>query len=200
MAEESERMRELRERMDRLQRATAPEPPPAADATTVSPVQPGSSGRLKAVLKLAGLVLSLVVIFQTAFTLMSLNGKDFDDARRVGQAKVESCERRGPVGVIYGYWDECLVSVEWNDGVHQRSYFDKPHLFHAGEVGTTVELGNNGYGRSGPTYSRPDFEPRPLLATLGIILFVVAAIPGVITIIALWSLAQGALQRLFRRR
>ena len=200
MADDSERMRELRERMEKLKHETAPAPKQEAAAATVSPVQQGSSGRLRAFLKLAGLVLSLVVIFQVAFTLMSLNGKDFDDARRVGQAEVESCERRGPIGVIYGYWDECLVSVEWDDGVSQRSYFDKPHLFHADEVGTTVQIGDNGYGRSGPTYPRPGFEPQPLLATLGVTLFIFAAIPGIITIIILWSLVQGTLQRLVRRR
>ena len=200
MVDDSERMRELRERMEKLKRETAPAPKQEVAAATVSPVQPGSSGRLRAFLKLAGLVLSLVVIFQVAFTLMSYNGKDFDDARRVGQAEIESCERRGPIGMIYGYWDECLVSVEWDDGVSQRSYFDKPHLFHADEVGTTVQIGDNGYGRSGPTYSRPDFEPRPLLATLGVILFIVAAIPGLFTVIVLWSLVQGSLQQVLRRR
>ena len=202
MVDESDRMRELRERMEQLKRETGPAPDtePTPVAAAVSPVQPGRSGRLRAFLKLLGLVLSLIVIFQLAFTLMSLNGNDFDDARRIGQAEVESCERRGPIGMIYGYWDECLVSVEWDDGVSQRAYFDKPHLFHADEVGTTVEIGENGYGRSGPIYSRPGLEPRPLLAAGGVILFVVAAVPGVITLIVLWSLLQGTLGKFFRRR
>lgn len=195
-------MRELRARMEQLERETGPMPEhePTPAAAVVSPVRPVGAGRLRASLKLLGLVLSLVVTFQTAFTLMSLNGEDFDDARRVGRADVQSCERRGPVGVIYGHWDECLVSIEWDDGVSQRAYVDTPHLFHADEVGTTVEIGENGYGRSGPAYSRPGFEPRPLLAAGGIILLVVAAVPAVITAIVLWSLLQGVVAGAFRRR
>lgn len=192
MAEEPDRMRELRERMAKLSAEQSPSSPP-------EPVQPDGASRLRALLKLLGLVLSLVVTFQTAFTLMSFHGKDFDDARRIGQAEVESCERRGPIGVIYGYWDECLVSIEWDDGTSEHRYIDKPHLFHADEVGTTVEVGDNAYGRSG-RYSRPDFEPQPLLATLGVILFVVAAVPAIFTIIVLWALLQGTLSRVFRRR
>ncbi|XVU29801.1 DUF6346 domain-containing protein [Actinoplanes sp. CA-054009] len=200
MADEPDRMREIRERFEELKRETAPEPRLEPPAATVSPVDRPDRGKLRGYLRFAALLLGLIVMFQTAFTLLSYNGNDFDDARRIGQATVESCERRGPIGLIYGYWDECLVSVAWDNGVHQRSYFDKPHLFEAGEVGTTVQIGENGYGRSGFRYSRPDFEPQPLLATLGVILFIAAAIPAAIVIWILWLAARAMIRKAFRRR
>lgn len=197
MTDEPDRMRELRKRMEQLKQETTPSPEPTV--AQAPPVQSGSSGRLHATLKLSGLVLSLVMTFQLAFTLMSFNGKDFDDARRVGRATVETCQRRGPIGIIYGYWDECLVSITWNDGVPARAYLDKPHLFRADEVGTTVEIGDNGYGRSGSTYSRPHFKPQPVLATLGIVLFIIAAISAAITLWVLWHLLRGIFAKAFRR-
>jgi len=148
-------------------------------------------GGLRGVLTLIGLFLAVVATLQLGFTLTSLSGHDVRDARRVGQATVESCERRGPVGLTYGYWDACLVSIRWNDGVPEYGRLEEPHLFDASEVGTTVQIGDNGTSRSGPTYSRATFPPRPVLATLGVIVFVVGAIAGLILL--------GVLRRLLRR-
>lgn len=199
MADDSDRMRELRERIEQLKQETAPIPSAYPAGEQGSADLPNGSERLRAGLKLLGLILSLVVTFQVAFTLMSFNGNDFGDARRVGQATVESCQQHGPIGWSYGYWDECLVSIKWNDGVPQRSWIDKPNLFHADEVGKTAEIGDNGYGRSGQRYSRPDFEPQPLLAAVGVILFIVAAVPAFITVWVLWHLIRGLTAKALRR-
>ena len=160
----------------------------------------GANGKLRGALNLVGLVLAVVVVFQLAFTCTALNGHDFDDARRVGQATVESCDRRGPIGLRLGYWDDCVVTVKWNDGVSQHGKLGKPHLFHAGEVGRTVEIGDNGTGRNGRTYSRPTFEPQPVLAAIGIVLFVIAAVPGLILLWLFWHLVRDLVGRAFRRR
>lgn len=202
MADDPDRMRRLRDRFDALEQEQAAEPAvPSPSPRDVSPVQPGRSrGRLRGVLRLAGLLLAIVVTLQLGFTLTSLSGHDIEDARRVGQATVESCERRGPIGLVYGYWDACVVSIRWNDGVPEYGRLEEPHLFRAADVGTTVEIGDNGTSRNGPTYSRETFPPRPVLATLGVILFVVGAIAGLIVLWVLWHLIRGALGRAARSR
>lgn len=106
---------------------------------------------------------------------------------------MESCERRGPIGLIYGYWDDCTVSIKWNDGVPQYGRLGEPHLFNASEVGITVEIGDNGTSKNGPTYSRPTFPPRPALAAIGTILFIIGAIPGLMILWTLWHLLRNTL-------
>lgn len=203
MADDPDRMRRLRDRLEALEREEAAEPVASASPAPQheSPVRPGRTpGRLRGVLQLAGLLLAIVVTIQLGFTLTSLSGHDIKDAERIGQATVESCERRGPVGLIYGYWDDCVVSITWNDGVPEYGRLEEPHLFRAADVGKAVEIGDNGTSRNGPTYSRETFPPRPLLATLGVVLFVIGAIAGLIVLWVLWSLVRGTAGRTARSR
>lgn len=162
----------------------------------------GRRDKARAWLFVAGFVLATVVVLQTALTLTSLNGHDFADAKRHGQATVLSCERRGPVGMTFGYWDDCLVSIRWDGGGYSpdRRRPERPHLFHATDIGKTIEIGDNGRSRGGKIlYSRAGFPPQPVLLTLGIILFIAGAVPAFLIVAAIWTTLKDAVRSGIRR-
>ncbi|RZU48480.1 hypothetical protein EV385_0196 [Krasilnikovia cinnamomea] len=198
-----ERVRELQGRLEKLRRENEASPPrPAPEPQAASPVQPAGRrrGRLRSIAGLLALVLGIIVVLQIAATVATYNGNDFNDARRVGQAKVESCDRRGPVGAVLGYWYECVLSITWNDGNVERGTVGGPRLVHADDVGKSIQIGDNGTSRNGREYSRPTLPPRPALGVLGVVLGLIAGIPALILLWSLWMLVRDSIARIFRRR
>ncbi len=144
-----------------------------------SPVTPARRpGRRRGRLFIAAMLLTTVVFGELALTVQGWSAPDFDDARRVGQATVVSCKRRGPIGLGIGYGDRCTADIVWDGGFSERQTVDRRNFFHADEVGTTVTIGENAGARGGGvTYSRPDVPHRPPAVMLAVpALFLLAAL------------------------
>lgn len=205
MSDARERIREMQERLAEIQRDNE-----AADAlarqrrTTdpepASPVAPARPGRCRGWWFIAALLLTTLIFAELAFTVQGWSAPDFADARRVGKATVVSCERRGPVGLGIGYWDQCTADIVWDGGFSERHTFDRRNFFDADELGTTVTIGENAGTRGGgSTHSRPGVPHRPTMVALGVVLAVVAAIPALFVLAGLFFAVRDGARRLARR-
>lgn len=207
MSDDSDRIRRMQERLAKIQQendtadaltgsasTTEPEPP--------SPVAPGRRPRRRrGWLFIAALLLTAVVFAELALTVQGWSAPDFADAQRTGKATVVSCERRGPVGLGIGYWDRCTADIVWDGGFSERRTVNRRDFFHADEVGTTVTIGQNTGARGGGiSYSRPDVPHRPLAVALGVILIVIAAIPALFLLAAIFFAALDGIRKLRRPR
>jgi hypothetical protein len=206
VSDDRDRIREMQERLDKIQRENEAAdalagPRPAAEPEHHSPVAPARRpGRRRGWLFLAAMLLTSVVFAELALTVQGWSAPDFDDARRTGQATVVSCERRGPIGLGIGYWDRCTADIVWDGGLSERRTFNRRNFFDADEVGTTVTIGEGTGARGGgTTYSRPDVPHRPLLVVLGVVLAVIAAIPALFLLAALFFAARDGARKLFQR-
>ncbi|GGK73746.1 DUF6346 domain-containing protein [Mangrovihabitans endophyticus] len=201
MSDDAHRRR-MQERLDKIGRDNAdadgalPARPDPAGA--VSPVTPARRpARRRGWLFLAALAIASFVLGELALTVQGWTGPDFADADRTGQATVVDCERHGPIGRGFGYWDECTADIVWNGGFTERHTFDRRNFLHADEVGTTVTIGQGtGFRGGGVTYSRPELPHRPLITALGVILVVLAALPALLLVGTLVI----AIRNLVRRR
>jgi hypothetical protein len=206
VSDDPDRIRRMQERLARIEHEND-----AADALArnrrdaepaqTSPVAPGRRpGRRRGWLFIAALVLATVVLGELALTVQGWSAPDFADAKRTGTATVVSCERRGPVGLGLGYWDRCTADITWAGGFSERRTFNRRNFFHADEVGTTVTIGEGTGARGGGvSHSRPDVPHRPLAVGLGVVLFVLAAIPGLFLLAAVALAVRDGIRKLTRR-
>jgi hypothetical protein len=200
---DQERIREIQERLARMQQenAEAALTPSEAAPPPASPVTPARRpGRRRGWLFLVSLAVIAFVFGELAITAQGYTGPDFDEARRVGQATVLSCERRGPIGWGFGFWDECTADVRWDGGFFERRTFDQRNYLHADEVGKTVTVGeNSGLRGGGTSYSRHELPSRPWVVAIGVVLVVIAAVPAIFLLFALIFAIRDGLRRLMRR-
>jgi hypothetical protein len=157
--------------------------------------------RAKALAALFALVAAPLLVAQVAGTLGQHSGNDYAAAYVRGDATVVSCERRGPVSVLYfGYWDECTAEVRMNSLYARRMTFDKPNLFHAGDVGKTVRIGKMRDSRNSHNqYAREDFPPDPVLRFLAWTLGLIDVIPLCLLGWVLWTTLKELLKWPFRK-
>ncbi|BCY05370.1 DUF6346 domain-containing protein [Actinoplanes sp. L3-i22] len=145
-----------------------------------------------------GLLIILAVSFvllATSMTVARFTGADFADARRTGEAKIVSCERRGPVSLKgFGYYKACSVSISWSG--RARVTIDKPGFFTDEKPGDTFTIGENTGSRGRIGYSRAELPSR------GWVTFIAAVIGflGVVPILLLLAMLRDGLRGLFRRR
>jgi hypothetical protein len=156
-----------------------------------SPVRRIHGGRLRRILIMLATVLVLFVCGELAFTLGRFSGNDINDAKRLGRATVRSCERHGPIGYGFGYWDECTAEIVWNDGRKEIVAIDKPGFFKASEIGSTVVIGDAGRYRNGRTFSRSELPARPLVDVVATVLALIAGLPLILVGVALALLLRG---------
>ena len=143
---------------------------------------------------LVGVIVGTVVLIGLSVTLTRLAGKDFGDAQQAGQASVAACAEHGPVTTRgFGYWDQCTVTVVWDDGDSEE--LTVGGLFRSSDIGTPVRVGDMGRHRTQTVLSRADVPERPWLRWLGYALGAVGAVP-----ILLMSLMLGAMLTARRRR
>jgi hypothetical protein len=140
---------------------------------------------------LIALVAMLLIIFvlgELTMTVARYSGNDIDDAKRLGQATVVSCDRHGPIGEGFGYWDECSADVVWDDGTIQRQLtVDKRDFFRSSEIGATVTIGDLGRSRGGSAYARDDRPPRPLIGVLTVVLAIITVLSAMLLIGIVWT-------------
>lgn len=163
-----ERRRRLRERIERDFEASE-------DANVDNPRAAPSRSRRISIVVIT--ILSLVLCGELAFTLGRFSGNDIDNAKRLGQATVRSCQRHGPIGLGLGYWDECTATVVWSDGQTETVTVDKPRFFKAGEIGSTVTIGDAGRYKAKRLFARASLPPRPLVEALATVLALIACLP-----------------------
>jgi hypothetical protein len=190
-----DRIRRQRERLraieEDLDAPASPAPPPDRASGTRRP------RRLRGVLVVLVLIVVPILLAQLSATIGAHSGHDFADAKRTGKASVESCDRRGPISLTQlGYWDDCTVAIRWDNGTSFHGKLGRPQLFHASDVGKTVQIGDNGRTKFSHDYSRPDFPPRPGLRTLSTVIAVIDILPVLLLLYFLWT----ALKMLVRRR
>jgi hypothetical protein len=141
-------------------------------------------------------LLITLVFGELALTVQGWSAPDFDDAQRIGKATVVSCERRGPIGLGIGYWDQCTTDIIWDGAFSERKTFNRRNFFDADEVGTTVTIGEGaGFRGGGTTYSRPDVPHRPLAVGLGVVLAVIAAIPALFLLTAMFFAVRDRMRK-----
>jgi hypothetical protein len=206
VSDDQDRIRQIQERLAELQRQNT-DPLTEPDTEQDRPQQPASPvvaarqpGKRRGWKFLAALLLVAFVLGELAITLQGYSVADFKEADRVGQATVLSCERRGPIGWGFGYWDECTADITWEGGFLQRHTFDQRNFLHADEVGKTVTIGQGtGFRGGGTTYSRPGLPERPLIVAAGVTLAVLAFILVLFLLAALLFAIRNAIRHLLRR-
>jgi hypothetical protein len=165
-----------------------------------SPVQRGAqAGPLKTVSVYLGIILVGVLLLELVMTIAQFTGNDMEYAKARGQAKVISCQRHGPIGEGFGYWDECTAEVTWDNGVRENVTIDKRGFFSASEIGTTVRIGDLGYHRGGRSFARPELPPRLLVDVVGVVLGVAASLILLFMAYVLWSHLRDGLRKLGHR-
>ena len=184
--------RRVRERLSKIdEELSAPEATaePEKPEATAEPEEPEATaepekaatprGRARAASLTAAFFVGPLLLLQIIATLATHSGNRYEDAEVHGDATVVSCERRGPVGVFYlGYWDECTADVRLGRSYAYRKTFDRPNLFHAGDVGTTVRIGRMRTEKySHNRYAREGFPPNRAVDVLVWILILIDLIP-----------------------
>jgi hypothetical protein len=165
-----------------------------------APVQRrAQGGAAKTVSAYLGIILVALVLIELMMTIAQFTGNDMEDAKARGQAKVVSCQRHGPIGEGFGYWDECTAEVTWDNGVRENVTIDKRGFFSASEIGTTVRIGDLGYHRGGRSFARPELPPRLLVDAVGVVLGVAASLTLLFMAYVLWSHLRDGLRKLSRR-
>lgn len=157
------------------------------------------AGPLKTIGVYLGIILVGVFLIEFVLTIAQFTGNDMEDAKTRGQAKVLSCQRHGPIGQGFGYWDECTAEVTWDNGVRENVTIDKRGFFSASEIGTTVRIGDLGYHRGGRSFARPELPPRLLVDVVGVVLDVAASLILLFMACVLWSHLRDGLRKLSLR-
>lgn len=147
-----------------------------------------------------GLVLSAFVLVQLSMTVAQYTGPDIGDAKRTGQADVQSCQQHGPVGNGFGYWEQCTARVTWDDGTAETVRPDKRGLFSANDVGKTVTIGDLGYGRSGRSLARTELPDRPAIVVASAIPLIIAVLIGMALAWMGWRALRGLVRPSSLRR
>jgi hypothetical protein len=188
------------DRLAKLQARSEDTRPAAADtaetAEAASLVRGPRRGRFTAVLFLVGCLVGAFVLGEVALTLSRFTGNDIDDAKRLGRATVLSCERHGPVGVGFGYWDRCTADVVWDNGVRERVRPRKQGFFASNEIGHTVTIGDLGWYKGSRSLARKELPSRPLVTLVGAILGFVALLPVLLLLGAVWFALRNMVRRL----
>ncbi|GIF25739.1 hypothetical protein BJ973_004014 [Actinoplanes tereljensis] len=157
-------------------RTRAAKQEPATEAGPVVEVK-----RSKWLTNLVGIIILLAlsfVLIATSMTIGRFTGHDFADARRTGTATVEQCERRGPISLDgFGYYDQCTVTIAWNNGPSSRVLIDKPGFFKGEKPGDTLQIGEHTGSRGSIGYSRPELPDRGWVTAIGIALWIIGALP-----------------------
>jgi len=202
VSDDRERIRQIQDRLADLQRDNQ-----ASDAqalsnradhpSTASPVAPARQRGKRHGWPFILCLLVIVFVFgELALTVQGYSGSDFNDATRVGHANVVSCKRRGPIGLGFGYWDQCTADIRWDGGFTQRHTFNRRNFLHADEVGQTVTVGQGtGFRGGGTTYSRPELPHRPLVVAAGVILAITAGIPALLLLATLLFAVRDGIRR-----
>lgn len=188
----AKRLAEIGEQDEQLRRESAERRAEAAD--------PGAqvvARRQGSPLRSAGFLICVVLLaagmLGVAVTFTRLAGKDFADAERIGQAAVTSCDQRGPISNRgFGYWDDCVATITWDDGQVSRTTVGA--VFTRADVGQTVRVGDLGKYRTSDQLAREDASPLPWLAWIGYLVAVLAFLPAIIAIFLIRELLR------FRRR
>jgi hypothetical protein len=166
----------------------------------LSPVQRSRAGEVGEWAKSIGFLLIVVLIifvaWELSMTLSRFNGDDIHDAKRLGRATVLSCERHGPVGNGFGYWDRCTADVAWDGGQREKLTIDKTGFFNAKEIGHTVTIGDLGNFKNGRAFAREGLPPRPLITVVGIALAAIAVLPSMLLVWAAWIYVKNGVRRL----
>lgn len=150
-------------------------------------------GALRSAAFLFGIVVLTVVLFGSCITLIRLSGRDFDDARRTGQATVDACNRQGPVSNQgFGYWNRCTVTIRWDDGTTSRLVSDA--VFTSADIGDQVRVGDLGEYRTSKKLAREGTPARPWLAWIGYVIGLAGILPGLVAVLLIRELLR------FRRK
>jgi hypothetical protein len=144
-------------------------------------------------------LLVVFVLGELALTLAQFTGKDIADAKHLGQAKVLSCERHGPVGDGFGYWDECTASVVWDNGRTTTITIHKRGFFAAEDVGKTVTIGDLGARKGRDVFARKELPSRPLVNAVFVILALIAVALLMLLLYVAWMSLRDGLRRLAGR-
>jgi hypothetical protein len=206
MARDEEWWARKRERLARLQAQMADDGRDTNDQVatadtervreTTSPVRRPTRGRVSGVWFLAVCILAIFVLGEVAMTLSRFTGMDIDDAKRLGRATVLSCERHGPVGAGFGYWDRCTAEVTWENGQREWVTPRKQGFFKSNEIGRTVTIGDLGWSKGGRSLARQELPSRPLVTLVAGILGFVALMPAFLLLGAVWFFLRGVVRRL----
>lgn len=131
-----------------------------------------------------------------AMTIGRHTGNDYADARSILTVQVQACKKHGPVTLKggFGTWYSCRLKLNQLD---TRTISD-PGFFATDETGKTITIGDNGTSRGNHHWSRPELPSRPLLNILVVALGIIAALIGVVLLIAVWGAIRGGKGRMVR--
>ena len=145
------------------------------------------SGAVRSAVFLIAVVLVAAGLFGVAVTLTRLAGDDFADAKRVGQASVTSCLKRGPItNKGFGYWDSCTATITWDGGDTDRIIAGA--VFTSADIGSQVRVGDLGNYRTSKQLVREDASYRPWLAWIGYAVGLIALAPTLIAVLTVREL------------
>ncbi|OJF11463.1 DUF6346 domain-containing protein [Couchioplanes caeruleus] len=175
-----------------LDREDAERAAAAADpAAAVVSRREGSATRSAAFL--IGIVLLTLVLIGASITLVRMAGRDYADAKRTGQAAVDTCTKQGPItNRGFGYWEQCTVTITWDDGTIARLNSDA--VFTSADIGADVRVGDLGEYKTSKKLAREDTPPRPWLTWIGLFVGFLAVLPGIVAVLIIRELLR------FRRR
>jgi hypothetical protein len=144
-------------------------------------------GGVRSAVFLIAVVLMAAGLFGLAVTLTRFAGNDFADAKRVGQASVTSCVKRGPItNKGFGYWESCTATITWDGG--DTSRITTGAVFTSADIGAEVRVGDLGNYRTSKELVREDTSHRPWLAWIGYAVGLIALAPTLIAVLALREL------------
>lgn len=117
------------------------------------------------------------VLLGAAATVSRWTGAPYDEARKVGTATVEECERRGPISLKgFGFYDRCTLEVRWGTGP-SRLVIDDPGFMMGEKPGDQFQIGENSGFRGSISYSRPELPDRGWVGAIAFVFGLLAVLP-----------------------